>query len=226
MSLLAPRSVSDVRAALRARRFQRQPRRPGKVSWPRLPNGRRRVVDPRRVQLPASRNSTHPPGEAKASVRDILGLEALGLLKSRSYLVFILSSIAICIPLAFYCNFTNLFLNEIGVQSAAAVQSLGQALRKGSRSGFGGGQPATPHTPGAARPVRRNVDGHPRRLDGRAGLAANAYGRGGGSGTARSTTRNSGSMSARCACPRADPTRRATCWGGGNRAGVVPPLTF
>ena len=62
----------------------------------------------------------------KATVRDILGLEALGLLKNRSYLVFFLSSIAICIPLAFYYNFTNLFLNEIGVQSAAAVQSLGQ----------------------------------------------------------------------------------------------------
>lgn len=62
----------------------------------------------------------------KTTVRDILGLEALGLLKHRSYLVFFLSSIAICIPLAFYYNFTNLFLNEIGVQSAAAVQSLGQ----------------------------------------------------------------------------------------------------
>ena len=62
----------------------------------------------------------------KATVRDILGLEALGLLKNRSFLVFFLSSIAICIPLAFYYNFTNLFLNEIGVQSAAAVQSLGQ----------------------------------------------------------------------------------------------------
>jgi nucleoside transporter len=62
----------------------------------------------------------------KAAVRDILGLDALGLLKNRSYLVFFLSSIAICIPLAFYYNFTNLFLNEIGVQSAAAVQSLGQ----------------------------------------------------------------------------------------------------
>ena len=37
-----------------------------------------------------------------------------------------LSSIAICIPLAFYYNFTNLFLNEEGVRSAAAVQSLGQ----------------------------------------------------------------------------------------------------
>ena len=62
----------------------------------------------------------------KATVRDILGLDALGLLKNRSYLVFFLSSIAICIPLAFYYNFTNLFLNEQGVRSAAAVQSLGQ----------------------------------------------------------------------------------------------------
>jgi nucleoside transporter len=63
----------------------------------------------------------------KVTVRDILGLDAIGLLKHRSYLVFFLSSIAICIPLAFYYNFTNLFLNEEGVRSAAAVQSLGQA---------------------------------------------------------------------------------------------------
>ncbi|MEU4420899.1 nucleoside permease [Actinoplanes sp. NPDC024001] len=63
----------------------------------------------------------------KATVHDLLGLEAVGLLKNRSYLVFFLSSIAICIPLAFYYNFTNLFLNEAGVRSAAAVQSLGQA---------------------------------------------------------------------------------------------------
>ncbi|MFC7530228.1 nucleoside permease [Actinoplanes sp. GCM10030250] len=63
----------------------------------------------------------------KTTVRDILGLDALALLKNRSYLVFFLSSIAICIPLAFYYNFTNLFLNEQDVRSAAAVQSLGQA---------------------------------------------------------------------------------------------------
>jgi nucleoside transporter len=73
--------------------------------------------------LPATPPTRH--GE-KATIRDILGLDALALLKNRSYLVFFLSSIAICIPLAFYYNFTNLFLNEIGVQSAAAVQSLGQ----------------------------------------------------------------------------------------------------
>ena len=67
----------------------------------------------------------------KSSMREMLGLEALGLLKSRSYLVFFLSSIAICIPLAFYYNFTNLFLNEVGVEAAAAVQSLGQVSEVG-----------------------------------------------------------------------------------------------
>src|SRR4029453_9827709 len=73
--------------------------------------------------LPATPPTRH--GE-KTTVRDLLGLDALALLKNRSYLVFFLSSIAICIPLAFYYNFTNLFLNEAGVKSAAAVQSLGQ----------------------------------------------------------------------------------------------------
>ncbi|WP_270410023.1 nucleoside permease [Brachybacterium paraconglomeratum] len=71
----------------------------------------------------------HTPPEStgdRVTVRDVLGLDALALLKSRSYLVFFLASILICIPLAFYYNFTNLYLNEIGVQSAAAVQSLGQ----------------------------------------------------------------------------------------------------
>ena len=71
----------------------------------------------------------HTPPEAdqgRITVRDVLGLDALALLKSRSYLVFFLASVLICIPLAFYYNFTNLYLNEIGVKSAAAVQSLGQ----------------------------------------------------------------------------------------------------
>ncbi|WP_269510733.1 nucleoside permease [Burkholderia sp. IMCC1007] len=60
------------------------------------------------------------------SLGDIVGLDSLKLLKSRSYLVFFLASIAICVPLSFYYNFTNPFLNEIGVQGAAGLQSLGQ----------------------------------------------------------------------------------------------------
>jgi nucleoside transporter len=66
------------------------------------------------------------PRHEKRTVRDILGLDALALLKNRTYLVFFISSIAICVPLAFYYNFTNLYLNEIGVGAAAALQSVGQ----------------------------------------------------------------------------------------------------
>jgi nucleoside transporter len=62
----------------------------------------------------------------KVTVRDILGLDALKLLKDRSYAIFIISSLLICIPLAFYYNFTNLFLNEVGVQNAAGKMTMGQ----------------------------------------------------------------------------------------------------
>lgn len=71
----------------------------------------------------------HTPPLARqqnAGVGQILGLDALRLLKSRSYLVFFLASIAICIPLAFYYNFTNPYLNDLGVRGAAGLQSLGQ----------------------------------------------------------------------------------------------------
>ncbi|KAA2245551.1 nucleoside permease [Chitinophaga agrisoli] len=62
----------------------------------------------------------------KVSIGGLLGLDALRLLKRRSYLLFFLASVAICIPLAFYYNFTNPFLNEVGMASAAGKQSLGQ----------------------------------------------------------------------------------------------------
>jgi nucleoside transporter len=69
-----------------------------------------------------------PPAKKgqKASFKDILGLDAIGLLKNNSYLIFFIASVAICIPLAFYYNFTNPFLNEVGMKRAAGVQSLGQ----------------------------------------------------------------------------------------------------
>jgi len=71
-------------------------------------------------------NTPPPKRGQKVSFGEIIGLDAIGLLKKRSYLVFFLASVAICIPLAFYYNFTNPFLNEIGMKRAAAVQSLGQ----------------------------------------------------------------------------------------------------
>lgn len=62
----------------------------------------------------------------QTSIRDVLGLDAIGLLKNPSYRVFFLASVAICIPLAFYYNFTNPFLNEVGVEAAAGKQIIGQ----------------------------------------------------------------------------------------------------
>lgn len=62
----------------------------------------------------------------KTTFGDIIGLDSIGLLKNRSYLIFFLASVAICVPLAFYYNFTNPFLNEVGVKAAAGVQALGQ----------------------------------------------------------------------------------------------------
>nr|WP_067057019.1 nucleoside permease [Mucilaginibacter sp. L294] len=69
-----------------------------------------------------------PPAKKgqKTSLSDIMGLDSIGLLKNRSYLIFFLASVAICVPLAFYYNFTNPFLNEIGMKAAAAKQSMGQ----------------------------------------------------------------------------------------------------
>ena len=72
--------------------------------------------------------NTPPPkaGASNISLREILGFDALSLLKNRNYLFFFLASIALCIPLAFYYNVTNQFLNEVGVKAAAGKQTLGQ----------------------------------------------------------------------------------------------------
>jgi nucleoside transporter len=62
----------------------------------------------------------------KVSLRDILGLDALAMLKDKKYLVFFIASILICIPLAFYYQHANQFLNEIGMEKAAGKMTFGQ----------------------------------------------------------------------------------------------------
>jgi len=62
----------------------------------------------------------------KVSIRDILGLDALGMLKDRKYLMFFVASILICIPLAFYYQHANQFLNEVGMEKAAGKMAYGQ----------------------------------------------------------------------------------------------------
>lgn len=62
----------------------------------------------------------------KVAVSDILGLDALALLKDRNFLIFFLASVLICIPLAFYYQHAGQFLGEIGVSNPAGKMTIGQ----------------------------------------------------------------------------------------------------
>jgi len=62
----------------------------------------------------------------KTSISDILGLDALKLLKDRNFLIFFMASFLICIPLAFYYQNISLFLTEYKVENSTAWASLGQ----------------------------------------------------------------------------------------------------
>jgi len=62
----------------------------------------------------------------KVKIGDLIGLDALKLLKDKNYAIFFLSSILVCIPLAFYYQNANPFLAEIGVSDPTGKMTIGQ----------------------------------------------------------------------------------------------------
>ena len=65
-------------------------------------------------------------GGEKLSLGDILGFDALKLLKDRNFSMFFITSILICIPLAFYYQQANPFLVELGMENPTGKMTLGQ----------------------------------------------------------------------------------------------------
>lgn len=70
---------------------------------------------------------TPPESSGPVSASQLLGLDALALLKNRSYLVFMVSSMLICIPLAFYYQIASRVVEMTGLP-------IGQTMSYGQMS--------------------------------------------------------------------------------------------
>jgi nucleoside transporter len=61
-----------------------------------------------------------------APKQSLWGSEAFVLFKNKSFTIFFIASILICIPLSFYYSLANQFLNETGMEDATSKMTLGQ----------------------------------------------------------------------------------------------------
>ncbi|NJO86962.1 MAG: nucleoside permease [Lewinella sp.] len=77
------------------------------------------------LNLPAT------PPQPGLNWADLKGEEVQRLLRDRSLIVLIVCEVLICIPAAFYYSFVNPFLNEVGMDYAAAKMALGQLVEIG-----------------------------------------------------------------------------------------------
>jgi nucleoside transporter len=69
------------------------------------------------------------PPKAKgteATFAQILGADAFVLFKDRSFTIFFIASVLICIPLSFYYSFTNLYLTDAGMKNVTSNMTFGQ----------------------------------------------------------------------------------------------------
>ncbi|HUI64958.1 MAG TPA: MFS transporter [Bacteroidota bacterium] len=69
---------------------------------------------------------TPPSAKQKVTVREVVGLDALAQLKSPSFVVFIISSFLICIPLSTYYAYAPVYVNFNGIVNPAFKMSFGQ----------------------------------------------------------------------------------------------------
>ena len=71
--------------------------------------------------------NTPPPAKGTPfSASQAIGLDAMSLLRDRSFFVFMIGSFLICIPLAFYYQMAARFITDAGMENPAAKMTLGQ----------------------------------------------------------------------------------------------------
>lgn len=58
-----------------------------------------------------------PKKEKKANLKELIGLDALGLFKNRSFATLMIASVLIFIPVSFYFGFTASFMADIGIDT-------------------------------------------------------------------------------------------------------------
>ena len=63
----------------------------------------------------------------KVNLGELLGIDAFKMLKDKNFLVFFVSAIMICIPLAFYYQNAGLFLSSVGLGNPTGKMAIGQA---------------------------------------------------------------------------------------------------
>jgi nucleoside transporter len=73
--------------------------------------------------LPGKQPAVDPVSNLR---KPVFGKELLLLFKNRSFTIFFIASILICIPLSFYYSLANQFLNETGLTDATSKMAFGQ----------------------------------------------------------------------------------------------------
>ncbi|MES4613398.1 MAG: nucleoside permease [Ewingella sp.] len=69
---------------------------------------------------------TPAKGSGPVDIKALFGLNALAMLKDRSFAIFALCSFLFCMPLAFYYQFANGYLTQVGLNEATGWMTLGQ----------------------------------------------------------------------------------------------------
>jgi nucleoside transporter len=73
----------------------------------------------------------HTPPKGKSAPTERTGSGMFELLRDPTFLVFIICSFLVCIPLSFYYTLANLFLTEIDAPDPTALQTIGQLSEVG-----------------------------------------------------------------------------------------------